>query len=377
MKKTIVGSVAAILMLSIVAYALTVGDNTTFSVNLECSGKSYDNDLSDGDATYLFYSYELSSPSGIVDSLPLTATTNNPQLVNVPYTVNEDGTWQLEGNMQFADLTWNGANFVVSDSGICDTEFDNKNVNTLPVCGNGVVESGEQCDDNNLLNEDGCSSTCQNEFCGDNIIQTGLGEQCDGEINCDNNCQILPFISGGIEPIKDSKVAKAQPSYNFGTGRYMIVNDKYTATDRDYLGFDLTGINQVNNAQLEVYVYWAGSGAIGSVIEAWYCANTDFVETTINWNNQPSNWGYSGNHLTGNCVLADTYTITNYVYQGTPETKHIWNLTSEVNDALSNDKKFTVVLRHDKDMYSNNAHFIQYLTRDYSEAPFRPQLVIS
>lgn len=30
-----------------------------------------------------------------------------------------------------------------------------------PVCGNGVVESGEQCDDGNTTNGDGCSSACQ------------------------------------------------------------------------------------------------------------------------------------------------------------------------------------------------------------------------
>lgn len=31
------------------------------------------------------------------------------------------------------------------------------------VCGNGIVEAGEQCDDGNTVNGDGCSSTCQNE----------------------------------------------------------------------------------------------------------------------------------------------------------------------------------------------------------------------
>ena len=31
------------------------------------------------------------------------------------------------------------------------------------VCGNGVVESGEACDDNNTNNNDGCSDSCQVE----------------------------------------------------------------------------------------------------------------------------------------------------------------------------------------------------------------------
>lgn len=31
------------------------------------------------------------------------------------------------------------------------------------ICGNSTVEGGEQCDDGNTANGDGCSSTCQNE----------------------------------------------------------------------------------------------------------------------------------------------------------------------------------------------------------------------
>jgi cysteine-rich repeat protein len=32
-----------------------------------------------------------------------------------------------------------------------------------PVCGNGALETGEQCDDGNAANGDGCSSTCRTE----------------------------------------------------------------------------------------------------------------------------------------------------------------------------------------------------------------------
>jgi len=66
-----------------------------------------------------------------------------------------------------------------------------------PICGNNIVETGEQCDDGNLINGDGCSSICQIEIiapvCGNNIIETG--EQCDdgNTINgdgCSSTCQI-------------------------------------------------------------------------------------------------------------------------------------------------------------------------------------------
>src|SRR5437667_261012 len=32
---------------------------------------------------------------------------------------------------------------------------------TGPKCGNGILETGEQCDDGNLLNTDSCSSLCR------------------------------------------------------------------------------------------------------------------------------------------------------------------------------------------------------------------------
>lgn len=39
-------------------------------------------------------------------------------------------------------------------------------------CGNGVVDSGEECDDNNTVAGDGCDSSCQSEFpCGGTLLR--------------------------------------------------------------------------------------------------------------------------------------------------------------------------------------------------------------
>jgi len=67
----------------------------------------------------------------------------------------------------------------------CDTNC------TTTRCGNGIVTGGEQCDDGNLLNSDGCDSNCTATACG-NAIRTGT-EQCDdGNVangdGCDSNC---------------------------------------------------------------------------------------------------------------------------------------------------------------------------------------------
>ena len=68
---------------------------------------------------------------------------------------------------------------------------------TDPICGDGNVDTslGEECDDNNLADEDGCSSLCLIEYCGDSVIQAGMGETCDdggnsGGDGCSALCQL-------------------------------------------------------------------------------------------------------------------------------------------------------------------------------------------
>jgi fibro-slime domain-containing protein len=78
-------------------------------------------------------------------------------------------------------------------------------------CGNGALETGEQCDDGNAASGDGCSASCQPEpgwicialgapclrqvFCGDNIIEPP--EMCDDGNSvpgdgCSGTCQTEP-----------------------------------------------------------------------------------------------------------------------------------------------------------------------------------------
>ena len=45
-------------------------------------------------------------------------------------------------------------------------------------CGDGAVDTGEQCDDANAIDTDACPSSCLNAFCGDGFVQAGV-EQCD------------------------------------------------------------------------------------------------------------------------------------------------------------------------------------------------------
>ena len=70
------------------------------------------------------------------------------------------------------------------------------------VCGNGIVEPGEVCDDGNLINNDRCDNTCTRiAACGNGYIE--IGEQCDdgNSVNgdgCDNTCTLTAVCGNGI-----------------------------------------------------------------------------------------------------------------------------------------------------------------------------------
>jgi cysteine-rich repeat protein len=81
---------------------------------------------------------------------------------------------------------------------------------TLSICGNLIVDDGEECD---VLGETGvysttivgrqCSTVCQfGPYCGDGILQTQYSEECDDGNNdnadfCSAICKIEPAGSGG------------------------------------------------------------------------------------------------------------------------------------------------------------------------------------
>ena len=49
-------------------------------------------------------------------------------------------------------------------------------------CGDTVTDTGEYCDDGNAVEDDGCSTVCLEEQCGDGVYQPWTGEQCDNGV---------------------------------------------------------------------------------------------------------------------------------------------------------------------------------------------------
>jgi cysteine-rich repeat protein len=62
----------------------------------------------------------------------------------------------------------------------CDTNC------TASSCGNGITTAGEACDDGNMVDGDGCRADCTLEVCGDGILDAG--EDCDDGGTADGDC---------------------------------------------------------------------------------------------------------------------------------------------------------------------------------------------
>ena len=123
------------------------------------------------------------------------------------------------------DCTFDTANCVLPGCGDGVQDFgeecdDGNDINTdgclnncrLAICGDGYVYEGqEECDDGNAINTDACLSTCVQASCGDGYVQAGV-EQCDdgNDINtdsCPNNCAPATcgdgIVQEGVEECDD------------------------------------------------------------------------------------------------------------------------------------------------------------------------------
>jgi cysteine-rich repeat protein len=86
--------------------------------------------------------------------------------------------------------------------GAGDNECETRADCGVDLCGNGMIDDGEECDDQNLVDGDLCTNECvltactgpNCPRCGDGIEQPLIGEQCDdgNSVNgdaCNNNCR--------------------------------------------------------------------------------------------------------------------------------------------------------------------------------------------
>jgi cysteine-rich repeat protein len=93
----------------------------------------------------------------------------------------------------------------VNGSEVCDFAKTPLTCNSqcqLIQCGNGFIEFGEDCDDQNTNNADGCRSDCKIPRCGDGTIDPSRGEECDegsnnGSSTCTSFCLRPAYCGNG------------------------------------------------------------------------------------------------------------------------------------------------------------------------------------
>lgn len=125
----------------------------------------------------------------------------------------------------------------------CDGLIDNGCIpgTVANLCGNGVVDPGEPCDDGNLDNTDACLSQCQQASCGDGFVQRGV-ETCDhgpaGSTVCTSDCKLLApgqdnAFEGGPDPDRDPSTQEigVDTLGSEGGGAETETGDLSTATD--------------------------------------------------------------------------------------------------------------------------------------------------
>ena len=81
---------------------------------------------------------------------------------------------------------------------------------TEPRCGDGVQNGNEQCDDGNIVNNDGCEANCTLPSCGNGVIDPEASCDCGpGLVNLDNNpdngceCGLLANLDLSCDGVDD------------------------------------------------------------------------------------------------------------------------------------------------------------------------------
>lgn len=149
---------------------ITVTDLEADYVTITIATEDLNGDAWDGNYTYTAYS----SDGSLADGEFYKSTSILYYLLRTnPYSTDAETVYYFGGEP--------GDRIVVTEddyAAYCSDEITAE-TETGPYCGNGIVETGEQCDDANTNNNDSCSNTCTTTtpYCGNGIVETG--ETCD------------------------------------------------------------------------------------------------------------------------------------------------------------------------------------------------------
>ena len=141
---------------------------------------------------------------------------------NWPYSVNQPQQGPIAVRFDIGGEVYcarfEAASFVKNDNGILRARNAAAPADcSLPICGNGVTEPPETCDDGNTASGDGCSDVCQVEIpvvCGNGVAQ-GTEECDDGNLadgdGCSATCQLEEHLGASAPASRASAAPRSQP----------------------------------------------------------------------------------------------------------------------------------------------------------------------
>lgn len=145
----------------------------------------------------------LTSTTGVLTTTTMTTTTDGE-------TSTSTGGMETGGLSSTGELTTGEPAPICGDGQVdpgeeCDEGRMNSNAGSCSLeckasfCGDGFVQPPEMCDDGNVDNEDACVEGCMENVCGDGYI--GPGEACDapGDPVCDDQCKFTTCGNGVLD----------------------------------------------------------------------------------------------------------------------------------------------------------------------------------
>ncbi|MDO8516847.1 MAG: carboxypeptidase regulatory-like domain-containing protein [Nanoarchaeota archaeon] len=120
-------------------------------------------------------------------------------------------------------------------------------------CGDGILETGESCDDGNFNTNDACVN-CQIAKCGDGYVKTGY-EECDDKNNfnrdgCENDCTNTGYFmfatsknyTGNLGGIAGANAKCNSDLNNPNSSKMAGIYKAYIRADKEYNGFPDLGL---------------------------------------------------------------------------------------------------------------------------------------
>ena len=134
------------------------------------------------DTTASTTSAETTSPTATSAPATTETTATTDAETSLPPTTSSTGAPDTDTD------TTTGPALTTSGETTTASETTSETTGTGSLCGNGLVERGELCDDGNNIDSDECPATCMPAACGDGFLQAGVETCDDGNLDNTDNC---------------------------------------------------------------------------------------------------------------------------------------------------------------------------------------------